>query len=623
MADPFTIIAGIIAAAGPVPTPREVMGELEAVASDNARPKGARSRKSSRSEAARPFGPSDPPPKEGAPFWQPSPSAPSEPAAVFHDFSDDPSQSGGSVDDGVAEPDDQREDPDDLNRRLAWFPLTDLGNVERFRERHRSRLIWCDAIGWLWWDGQRWSKEGADQCATRAEHDTVRAIQDEAKAIEGEAGGASGDRQETLLALAKKLKSHGRASERSSAMALRKRAASYLKVETGKLDADPFKINVRNGTLVVRREWTKQDGDFKRWPSYGDYIRLKPHDPDDLITKIADVSFDSKAERPQFESFISEVQPDQAMRRFLQQWKGYGLTADATEHRMALFIGKGRNGKSVFEDATANVAGDYAETVPIETFLATGREANANAPSPARALLHNARMVRTSEPNQGVKLDEGFIKLVTGGDPIQARNLNLPLFRFYPVLKLTVSGNHRPKISGTDEGIWSRVTVVPWEVFIPPEKRDRRLTEKLKAESSGILNWMLDGLSEWIEHGLILPEMVKAATAEYRRDSDQLGRFIEMCTQADPEARVQSSVFLAVFNAWARVNGGSEWSGRGLANAMTERGYKKDKSSVMFWLGLKLTKSEADFADGNGRVGGASGGNTAGVVGREGDEIAF
>ncbi len=619
MADKFETIAGIIGAAAAAPTAEEILTELAAAAMAAKPPKESKPAASS----GRPPDPSpDLPPL-------PSSGVPTAAAAPFSNFATEPSQAGGpeaesSAGKGGGRGTDDDEDPDELNRRLAWFPLTDLGNVERFRERHRRHLIWCDAIGWLWWTGQRWSQEGADQFVIRAEHDTVRAIQLEARAIEAEAARPTDDdRRKQLLDLAKRLKSHGRDSERSSAMALRKRASGYLSVETARLNADPFMINIRNGTIVVRREWTDRDGDYKSWPSHGDYIRLKPHDPDDLITKLAPVTFDPKATRAQFDTFINDVQPDPAMRRFLQQWKGYSLTADASEHRMALFIGKGRNGKSVFEDATAHVAGDYAETVPIETFLATGREANANAPSPARALLHNARMVRTSEPNQGVKFDEGFIKLVTGGDPIQARNLNLPLFRFYPVLKLTVSGNHRPKIIGADDGIWSRITIVPWEVFIPPEKRDRRLTEKLRAESSGILNWMLDGLSEWIEHGLVLPDTVKDATAEYRRDSDQLGRFIEMCTEADKEARVQSSVFLAVFNAWARVNGGSEWTGRGLANAMTERGYKKDKSSVMFWLGLKLTKGESDFAGEDGRQGGGTRGGNGDLSDADAAEMSF
>jgi P4 family phage/plasmid primase-like protien len=541
------------------------------------------------------------------------------------------------------------EDPDEINRRLAWFPLTDLGNAERFVERQRGKLMYCQAIGWLWWDHRRWSTEGADQVVRRAEHDTVRAIQKEAKALaaqvaamdtgkrsskkdaeaEEDKTAAKGKaRRKMMSKLAQHLAAWGRKSEANSKMVpIHKNAEAYLAVSTAALDADPLKINVHNGTLLARREWTDADGDYRSWPAYGDYIRLKPHDPADLITKLAPVAFEPTAKRSQFDTFIQEVQPDGATRRFLQAWKGYSLTADASEHRMAIFIGKGRNGKSVFEDCTAHVAGDYAETVPIETFLASGREANANAPSPARALLHNARMVRTSEPNKGAALDEGFIKLVTGGEPIQARNLNLPLFRFYPVLKLTVSGNHRPKIGGTDEGIWSRVTLVPWPVIIPPEKRDRKLTEKLRGEASGILNWMLDGLSDWIEHGLILPEEVRTATAEYRRDSDQLGRFLELAVLVDPEGRVQSSVLLTVFNAWARVNGGTEWTGRGLANAMTERGFRKDKSSVMFWLGIRLTKSEGDFdlggSGGGTNFGPSHRGSSGGGQHGHGDEMTF
>lgn len=508
-------------------------------------------------------------------------------------------------------------DKAELDRRLAWLPQTDLGNAERFVERNRGKLLYCQSIGWMWWDGKRFCREGAIERVLRAEHETVRGIQEEAKALEAEAkrlDGRKGDdkevgkRKKSLTSLAAALRFWGRKSEGNSKMTpIAKHAAAYLSVETDRLDADLMAINVRNGTLVARRDWSNEPGAWQSWPSHGDYIRLKPHDPADLITKLAPATFDPKAECPQFLQFLAEVQPDKATRQFLQQWKGYSITGDTSEHCMALFIGQGRNGKSVFEDVTAHVAGDYAETVPIETFLASGREANANAPSPARALLHNARMVRTSEPNKGAAFDEGFIKLVTGGEPIQARNLNLPMFRFYPHLKLTVSGNHRPKIGGADEGIWSRVTLVPFGIIIPPEKRDRKLSEKLRGEASGILNWILDGLSDWIENGLQRPEEVKTATAEYRRDSDQLGRFFEHCVVMDPESRTQSSLLLAVFNAWARVNGGTEWTNRGLANAMTERGFKKDKSSVMFWLGIKLIKHEGDFDDGT-RASGHSGG---------------
>src|SRR5262245_23404824 len=69
------------------------------------------------------------------------------------------------------------------NMRLAFFPLTDLGNAERFRERYLDKLLWCPALGWLAWDGKRWSRDGADELVKIAEHDTVRAIQDEAEEV--------------------------------------------------------------------------------------------------------------------------------------------------------------------------------------------------------------------------------------------------------------------------------------------------------------------------------------------------------------------------------------------------------------------------------------------------------
>jgi hypothetical protein len=48
-----------------------------------------------------------------------------------------------------------------IDRRLAGFPLTDLGNAERFVERFGHRFKWCPAIGWLAWDGGRWTRPRA------------------------------------------------------------------------------------------------------------------------------------------------------------------------------------------------------------------------------------------------------------------------------------------------------------------------------------------------------------------------------------------------------------------------------------------------------------------------------
>jgi putative DNA primase/helicase len=242
-----------------------------------------------------------------------------------------------------------------------------------------------------------------------------------------------------------------------------------------RLDADKMRINVNNGTLVVRR----QDD--------GDYVSFQPYDPADLITKLAPVDFDPDATCEVFDTFLAKVQPRHEMREFIQQWLGLSLTGDVSEQKLAFFYGKGGNGKSVLIDAVSYVAGDYGETVPIETFLDQGKARSAGQATPDLAILPGVRMLRTSEPEKGSKLAEAMIKLVTGGEPIQARHLNRDFFKFYPQFKLTMSGNYRPQISGTDEGIWRRVRLVPFSVIVPKEERDIRLPDKLRGEASGIL----------------------------------------------------------------------------------------------------------------------------------------
>jgi putative DNA primase/helicase len=503
---------------------------------------------------------------------------------------------------GAQKPPDASEGDDERNMRLAFFPLTDLGNAERFRERYRDRLLWNVALGWLVWDGKRWSRNGADDLVKIAEHDTVRAIQKEAKAVR-----ASGckdkpdaprgardyvvkvdrDGNETLYS--DKIAAWGRSSEAVNKLsALSKRGAPYFAMAIDRLDADKMRINVNNGTLVVRR---RDDGD---------YVSFQPHDPADLITKLAPVDYEPNADRPVFDAFLARIQPRAEMRAFLQQWLGLSLTGDVSEQKLAFFYGKGGNGKSVLIDAVSYVAGDYGETVPIETFLDQGKARSAGQATPDLAMLPAVRMLRTSEPEKNSRLAEAMIKLVTGGEPIQARHLNRDFFKFYPQFKLTMSGNYRPQISGTDEGIWRRVRLVPFQVIVPKDERDIHLPDRLRGEASGILNWLLDGLRTWCDKGLHEPDDVVQATAEYRSASDPLGRFLATCVVESAGDRVQSSVLHEVYEAWCKASGEKAWSGRGLSMAMDERGFKRKQSNVMWWLDIKLTKSVNDFVDAQG-----------------------
>lgn len=489
----------------------------------------------------------------------------------------------------------------DLHRRLAFYPLTDLGNAERFRDRFRGKLIFCPALGsqkkagWLHWDDKRWARDGADERVKIAEHETIRAIQDEAEAIAGTKDDFvlrvknNGD----SLLFSEAIAQHGRASESLSRLgALSKRAAPYLFVLPSQLDADRYAINVANGTLRIRKT---DDGT--------DYVKFSPHDSADLITKISPVKYDAEARAPNYEAFLAMVQPKGEIRRFLHQWLGYSLTGDTSEQLLTFNWGKGKNGKSTLFNIVAYIAGDYGSSITIETFLQQGQHTRQGGQAtPDLASLQGVRFLRTSEPERNAKLGEALIKLATGGEPMYVRHLNNDFFELFPQFKLTISGNYKPVIHGTDEGIWRRMALIPWTVEVPQEKRIKDFDHTLRPEAPGILNLLLDGLRDWRDNGLVLPSDVQVATSEYRRDSDPLGRFLDACVGHKPGMRTQSSVLYETFRAWAKANGANEWSNKAMSAALRERGYMSKHSDVMWWLDVELLKQPSDFVDSQGHV---------------------
>lgn len=526
----------------------------------------------------------------------------------------------------------------EVDRRCAFFSLTDLGNAERFRARHGWRFRFCNELGWFVWDGRRWEllseeKDKVPGKVSLAVFDTVRAIRNEADLVEAsglredvpadasdhERAAAldhivgwrgSGDNKVPIF-YSETLRAHAKSSEGASRLgciAGLVKSFDDVAIRADAMDADRMAINVLNGTLRIVAKPGGNEPVIQRFD----------HNPADLISKIANVVYDPAAPCEAFDGFLSTVQPDEATRRFLGQWHGLSLTGDISEQKLAFYHGKGRNGKSTMVDACSEVAGDYGGSVAIETFLDQGRGRKGGEATPDLARLPGIRFLRTSEPEKGAKLAEALIKLITGGELIDARHLNKGFFSFLPSFKVTISGNHKPKITGHDDGIWRRVMLVPWDVQIAKEDIDRQLPEKLRKEKSGILNWMLKGLIDWRMNGLVEPESVLAATAKYREQSDQLGRFLDECTKPVEGARSKSSVLFALFTAWAKATGAGEWQPQGFSKAMEDRGFEKKTSNGVQWLDIEMTKDAGDFADASG---GEGDGGYAGYPGPYGDDV--
>lgn len=516
-------------------------------------------------------------------------------------------------------------EPDaELDKACAFLAMTDLGNAERFRARHGWRFRFCPELGWFVWDKRRWEllseeKDKVPGAVSLAIFDTIRAIRNEADLVE--ASGireqkedgldtivgwkGKGDEKEAIL-YSEVLRKHALSSEGSSRLgciAGIAKSFAEIAIRADAMDRDRMAINVLNGTLRLTQEgarWVSVEGRLKRI-TVGDRwgVRVDRHCPEDLISKVANVTFNPLATCDVYDGFLLKVQPEDAMRRFLHQWGGLSLTGDIGEQKLVFHHGGGRNGKSTLNDLWGTIAGDYGATIAIETFLDQGRGRKGGEATPDLARLPGVRFLRTSEPEKGAKLAEALIKLVTGGEPIDARHLNKGFFTFLPSFKLSVQGNHKPKITGHDDGIWRRMLLVPWAVQIAKEEVDAKLPEKLRGEASGVLNRLIEGLLDWRVNGLTAPEAVLSATAKYREQSDQLGRFLGECTQVEEGARSKSSILFALFTAWCKATGAAEWQPQGFSKAMEDRGFEKKTSNGVQWLDIKMTRQPDDYADGD------------------------
>ena len=232
---------------------------------------------------------------------------------------------------------------------------------------------------------------------------------------------------------------------------------------------------------------------------------------------------------------------------FLQRVAGYALTGITREHALFFLYGVGANGKTTFLNAITGALGDYCRNAPIETFTATQSERHPTD----LAGLRGARLVTAVETEEGRRWAESKIKALTGGDKISARFMRQDFFEYAPQFKLLIAGNHKPGLRSVDEAIRRRLHLIPFTVTIPPAERDPDLPNKLKAESAGILQWMIEGCLQWQQRGLAPPGIVTAATAAYLEAEDSMAAWISDCCEIDPNHWESGACLFASWSTWA------------------------------------------------------------------------
>ncbi len=465
--------------------------------------------------------------------------------------------------------------PDD--KVLAKLPRNDTGNARRLIARFGHEMAHVPEMGWLVWDGRRWARENGEALALRRAQETVDAIYIEAETLDDDAPKGKPSPSGKHYAFAVASGNSGRVK------AMLDMAAPLLRANQRDFDARHYSFNVANGTIRLDQD-----------------CRLYGHRGSDKATRLSPIVHDAKAECPEFERFIATILPDYETALFVQKYLGYGLTGDIREQCLVMLEGKGANGKSTLMATIARVMGDYAVNAPIETFLHSDTR-NGSGPTPDLARLPGARLIRTSEPEPGARLSESRIKQFTGGEDVTARGLNKDFMDFVPTGHIAMSFNVRPAIVGRDHGTRRRIHVVPFKYQFDKPKGGRKVDHVenfVTSEGAGILNWLLEGLREWLHDGLAAPKEVRDATDDMFNEQDPIGQAMKdvLIETGVPEDMVQATVLFNAYELWSKRQGEEAKKQTAMGRRLKEMGFrKKQHRGLVYYIGVQLNP---DYAGG-------------------------
>lgn len=406
------------------------------------------------------------------------------------------------------------------------YHLTDLGNGMRLVRACGDRLCYvAEWKQWLVWDGRRWAK-GDEAAVVRLAHRVALGIYAEI---------ADGPDEATRKDILK----WAMASESALRIdAMIKCARPYLTKPTSLFDTHAHLFNVANGTVDLRTN------------------TLHRHDPAQYLTRLVEVPYIEGATSSRWGAFLQTVfQGDSELIDYVQRAVGYTVTGHTDEHCLFFCYGDGANGKSTFMKALEIITTEYATTASIEALLEKRNDGD-NA-TPTVAGLVGMRLATAQEMPDGKRFDESLIKSITGGDTISARMLYGSLFKFVPTHTLWLTGNHKPRIVGTDAGIWRRIRIVPFTANIPPEQRRdaRAIAAEFHEDAPAILQWALEGARRWYAESLGTCTAVEHATTEYRGEEDIVARFLQtMCIVGESRRAEKSAMYLA-WKQWAEDEG--------------------------------------------------------------------
>lgn len=456
---------------------------------------------------------------------------------------------------------------------ILQFNFSDVGNAERLVSIYGNEIRYSTNRGkWLIWSGRHWKIDN-DGKAERLAQQVIKKLQ-----IAGEEIPDDDDKEKKEYK--KQIKNFVLKSESDSrikAMLNQAKVLPGIPIGVDDTDKDIFLLNLRNGTLDLRTG------------------KIKQHDKKDYITKLVNIDYNPNASCPNWINFLNKIfQGDEELINYVQKSVGYSLTGAITEQCFYMLYGNGANGKSTFLRAIEEITGDYADSLKGSSLMIKRNDDGARGDL---AKLQGKRFVVTSELNEGQTFDESLLKALTGGDIVPVRFLYGEEFPLKPQFKLWIGTNEKPKVKGTNLGIWRRVRLIPFlYTFKDDEKNENFYEESIKPELSGILNWAIEGCLKWQREGTEIPDKVKEAINDYRDEMDTIEHFLDDCCLIGDQYTANVGDLYDRYCEWCSENREHELSSIKFTKKLKEKGYEQGRNMVTrYWKGLGLIAEQQEF----------------------------
>ena len=346
-----------------------------------------------------------------------------------------------------------------------------------------------------------------------------------------------------------------------------------LEIEPQDLDKDPYLLNCPDATYDLRKGLEGK----------------KDHDASDLITKMTAYAPSDEGKSLWLDSLDVTFQGDQELIDYVQQIVGICAIGRVNLEAMIISFGNGSNGKSTFWNSVAGALGTYSGNISADT-LTVGCKRNVK---PELAEAKGKRLLIAAEMEEGMRLNTSTVKQLCSTDEIFAEKKYKDPFSFTPSHTLVLYTNHLPRVGAMDTGIWRRLIVIPFHARITGSSDKKNYGEYLLHHAGPyIVSWIIEGAKKAImsDFRIPLPDVVKRAIDNYRKDNDWLGHFIEDCCELDDTFQEKSGELYQAYRAYCSRTGEFVRSTTDFYNGLDSIGVERKRTSKgVIARGIRLT----------------------------------